>query len=27
VVALALLEMRGELPDQSELTRAIGDPL
>jgi len=26
VVALALLEMRGELPDQSELTRAIGDP-
>jgi hypothetical protein len=27
VVALALLEIRGELPDQSELTRAIGDPL
>jgi len=27
VVALALLEMRGELPDQSELTRGIGDAL
>jgi hypothetical protein len=27
VAALALLEMRGELPDQSRLSRAIGDPL
>jgi hypothetical protein len=27
VVGVALLEIRGELPDQSELTRAIGDPL
>jgi len=25
VVALALLELRGELPDQSELARAVGD--